>query len=113
MFNSCHEDLNEYYIQPHLKTLEWLKFFLAWRMGEIYNSHKYFLLFVYILHLDVAKIFFYTGDEEWINVEYVWQNDVPKQSKSFDCAIFVICYIDCFIRNAPMDFDQVNLNTFL
>lgn len=47
------------------------------------------------------------ADQSWREVPYQWM-DCPKQAKgSKDCAIFVIRYIDCLSRDAPLDFNQV------
>ena len=51
MYSSCNSDANDHYLEPHLKTIEWLKYFLTWRMGELI-----YLLFVLIftLHKNIS-----------------------------------------------------------
>ncbi|KAF3328925.1 hypothetical protein FCM35_KLT06003 [Carex littledalei] len=76
MYNSLNPSSNQYYLEPHINYLHWVKYFLSWRLGK----------------------------ESWMDVQLSWM-ETPQQS-SQDCAIFVLRCIDCLTRKVPLDFTQ-------
>ncbi|KAF3340458.1 Ulp1 protease family, C-terminal catalytic domain-containing protein [Carex littledalei] len=76
MYNSLDPSYNQYYLEPHINYLHWVKYFLSWRLGK----------------------------ESWMDVQLSWM-EIPRQS-SQDCAIFVLRCIDCLTRKVLLDFTQ-------